>query len=68
MNHARRMMDAMVYGGGSRIRNAWLMYLATYTYTRSWDGGEGPDGRPMSFGRWYSFKSAVRVGWYYLWK
>jgi len=60
------MLTAMVYDGSSRFKQARLMLMATYTYTRSFDGCEGPDGEPMDFGIWYSFYCAVRVGWDYL--
>jgi hypothetical protein len=63
------ILEAMAYMGVSRVKQAWLMARATYAYTRSWDGCEGPrEGEVMSFGRWYSFCSAVEVGWEYLWK
>lgn len=67
-NYAEKMMDSLVYNGPSRLKSAWLMYQATYAYTRSWDGCEGPDGRPMDFGRWYSFACAARNFWEYLWR
>jgi hypothetical protein len=60
------MMDSMVYMGPSRFKRAWLMYLATYAYTRSFDGCEGPDGERMDFGIWYSFTCAVQNFWDYL--
>lgn len=60
--HVDRMLDALTYDGPSRLRKAWLGFLATYySYTRSWHGAEGPDGKPMDFGRWYSFCCAARV-------
>lgn len=65
--HVDRMLDSMCYMGPNRVKQAWLMFLATYSYTRSWDGCEGPDGTPMDFGRWYSFCCAVRCAWWYLW-
>lgn len=62
-------MEALAYMGDNRIRRAWLMALATYAYTRSWDGCEGNvEGEIMHFGRWYSFCAAVEVGWDYLWR
>lgn len=66
MNYVERCMDAMCYRGGNRFKEAWLMFMATYAYTRSFHGTEGPDGEPMDFGIWYSFCCAVRVGWDYL--
>ena len=65
MTLAKKMLSAMMapdYG----IRTAWLMGLASYSYTRSWDGAEGPDGKPMSFGRWYSLVEAIKCGSAYL--
>lgn len=67
-NYVNRMMDSMCYFGPSRIKNAWLMYLATYSYTRSFDGCEGPNGERMSFSIWYSFTCAARNFWEYLWR
>lgn len=65
-NYATRMLRAMT-GPRWGLRAAWLSFLASYHYTRSWDGCEGPDGQPMSFGRWYAFKGGVECGWRYLW-
>jgi hypothetical protein len=53
----------MVYDGGNRFKQAWLMARASYAYTRSWHGVEG-----MDFGRWYSLRSAMALGWEYLWR
>ena len=66
MSTARKMLDAMVHEGRGP-KAAWLMFVATYTYTRSWDGAEGPDGEPMEFGRWYSVCAAFRCAGKYLW-
>ena len=65
MSVAVKMMDAMTYQGRNRLTNAWLMFQATYAYTRSWNGAEGPDG-PISCGRLYSFRCALRCAWEYL--
>ncbi len=63
---ARKMIDALT-GPRHGPRAAWLMARATYAYTRSWDGCEGPDG-PMEFSRWYSFCAALECAWWYLWR
>ena len=65
MSHARKMLDAMT-GPNYGLRAAWLMFRASYAYTRSWDGAEGPDGKPMAFGRWYAFTEALKCGVDYL--
>jgi hypothetical protein len=62
------VLEALAYMGDNRLQRAWLMFLATYAYTRSWHGAEGPDGQPMDFGRWHSFKCALETGLPYLWK
>lgn len=56
-------LEAMAYRGNNRLRRAWLVGRATYSYTRSWDGVDG-----MDFGRWYCFTAAVSFFWEYLWK
>ena len=66
-NYATTCLQAMVYEG-NRVKKAWLMARASYAYTRSWDGAEGPDGTPMDFGRWYAFKEAALLGCEYLWR
>lgn len=67
MTHARRMLNAMT-GPSYGLRAAYLMALASYSYTRSWHGAEGPDGKPMDFGRWYAFVEAVKCGARFLFK
>lgn len=67
MNHLDRMMDAMTHSG-NRVVHAWLMAVASYTYTRAHDGMIANEhGERYSFGRWYAFKWAVACGWRYLW-
>lgn len=69
MNYVQHCMNAMVYDGRNRIRKAWLMAVASYTYTRSWDGAEMyPGTPPMRFSRWYAFCGAAQLGWEYLWQ
>jgi hypothetical protein len=68
-NHVERMMDSLVYDGSNRIKDAWLSFLATYTYTRAHDGLViNDEGETISFGRWYSFCAAVQVAWGRLWQ
>lgn len=67
VNLADRMLTALT-SGERGLRTAWVMALATYSYTRSWHGAEGPDGEPMEFSRWYCFASAAEIFWEYLWK
>ena len=67
MSMARKMLDAMT-GPDHGLRAAWLMGCASYAYTRSWHGAEGPDGEPLDFSRWYAFSEAVKCGWYYLFR
>ena len=63
------MMDAMTYEGRNRLYHAYLMGRATYAYTRAYDGSVINDaGDTISFGRWYSFCSAVDVAWGWLWR
>lgn len=66
--NGKDVMAAMTYPFQHGLWAAWLMARATYSYTRSWDGCEGPDGKPLDFGRWFSFKAAVESFWLYLWK
>ena len=66
-NVATVCLEAMVYEG-NRFKRAWLMAQASYAYTRSWHGAEGPDGQPMDFGRWYAFKEAAQLGREWLWR
>ena len=67
MNYAQHMMNALTCDG-NRVRQAWLSFVASYTYTRSWDGVEMyPGTPPMRFSRWYAFKGALACGLPYLW-
>ena len=61
MNYVDRMMRAMT-GPNYGLRAAWLMFSASYSYTRSFEGTEGPDGKPIAWGRWYAFSEAVKCG------
>ena len=63
MNIAQRMMDAMSYDGNNRLKRAWLMALANYHYSRSFDGEPG-----MDFGRWPCFCGAAELFWDVLWR
>lgn len=68
-DRSNHMLNALCYQGPSRIKKAWLGALACYTHTRSYDGAVINDaGDTISFGRWYSFKAAVQIGWEWLWR
>lgn len=61
------MIEALIYKG-NRFVYAWLMAKATYLYTRSYDGVEvNAAGDTISFGRWYSFCVALKVGMGSMW-
>jgi hypothetical protein len=67
-SYGQRMMDAITYEGPSRLRKAWLMASASYSYTRSHDGAVINDaGDTISFSRWYAFKGGTVLFWKYLW-
>lgn len=69
MNYAKTCLNAMVYDGNHLLKRAWLMALASYTYTRGHDGAVINDaGDTISFSRWYAFIEAAKLGWEYLWR
>ena len=65
MNVAEKMLAAMTYRG-NRFGLAWRSAVASYAYTRSWDGTECGPGEYMTFSRWYAFKGAVALWWDYV--
>lgn len=69
MNYAQRMIAALT-GPKYGLLAAWLMFLSSYSYSRSWDGVPiDAEGKIiLRFGRWESFCDAVRCGWWYLWR
>lgn len=69
LNYAERTLSAMS-GPSYGVRAAWSMFMASYSYSRSWDGVPiDEEGKVLlHFGRIESFCEAIQCGWRYLWK
>lgn len=67
-NFGHHMLAALTSDKEYGLRAAWLSFVASYTYTRSWDGCEGQNGERMSFGRWYAFLGACSSFWRWLYE
>ena len=69
MNYLQHCINALAYTGQSRLRMAWLTFLASYHYTRAHDGAViNSHGDQIQFGRRYAFLCALECGLPYLWK
>lgn len=65
-NYMDDMGDALTYEGGNRLKAAWLMARASYSYTASFIGQTDPSvGEPV-FTRWDAVKGAVECFFYCL--
>lgn len=67
MNYLDHMGAALTYKG-NRVKAAWLMARASYSYTASFIGNTDPSvGEPV-FTRWDAIEGAVECFWDCLWR